>query len=307
MEQENRRTQVTDRLIGVILIGLIAVCGVVFFSLKEKEKSLAYMLENTQQSNAEITSIRMEKEEEKQKLLAEIDTYKHLEERTKEKRKEFFSLASLLEQKIQNKESDLKIAYLTFDDGPYLITTKFLDVLEEYDIQATFFERARDWGKYEETYNRVAANGHTIGNHTYSHTLKGNAIYASVSAFEKEVVSNREYIQEKLDGYTTEVFRFPGGSSQPHGLKNACIEKLRELNYAYVDWNAETGDGKGVLPVDQFRDNVLNNTNDRKFLVVLMHDYSENTLIALPEIIEGLRDQGYVFLPLFYESVAVNR
>ncbi|MBR3251880.1 MAG: hypothetical protein IKF80_09240, partial [Erysipelotrichaceae bacterium] len=65
--------------------------------------------------------------------------------------------------------------------------------------------------------------------------------------------------------------------------------------------------GGRILSPQEYRDNVLNNTNGKKLLVVLMHDYSDNTLIALPEIIEGLEEQGYFFLPLFYESEAMNR
>ena len=56
-----------------------------------------------------------------------------------ETKNEYFMLAAQLEKKIRNGESDVKIAYLTFYDGPYLLSGSFLDVLKEYDVPATFF------------------------------------------------------------------------------------------------------------------------------------------------------------------------
>ena len=116
---------------------------------------------------------------------------------------------------------------------------------------------------------------------------------------------NRKFIYDRY-GYTTDIMRFPGGSNTSN-LIPQIKEELKKINYGWVDWNSETGDGRIVLSPEEYRDNVLNNTNDRKFLVVLMHDYSDNTLIALPEIIEGLQKQGYIFLPLFYDSIVVNK
>ena len=53
----------------------------------------------------------------------------------------------------------------------------------------------------------------------------------------------------------------------------------------------------------EYRNNVLYYTDGKPILVVLMHDYSKNTLIALPEIIEGLKEQGYYFAPMFNGSI----
>ena len=234
-----------------------------------------------------------------------IEKVKGLPKQAETARQRFFDEAEKLEEMVQNGETDLKIAYLTFDDGPYEITEQYLDVLEKYGILATFFQRGRDWDTFGQTYIRVARSGHTIGNHTFSHQIRGG-IYRSVQAFMDDVIKNRTFIYEKL-GITTDVLRFPGGSGTAGSLKQDIIEELRKEGYAYVNWNSATMDGMYDLSAEEYRDNVLDKTGGRKFLVVLMHDYNRNTLKALPEIIEGLESQGYVFLPLFYESLAVNR
>lgn len=234
-----------------------------------------------------------------------IDRLNSLPEEIEKARAGYFENASRLEEMVENGETELKIAYLTFDDGPYEITDRYLDVLEDYGILATFFERWRDWDYYESIFRRVAASGHTIGNHSYTHDIHGS-LYQSVDSFMEDILRNREFIQEHL-GITTHVLRFPGGSGASGSLKQGIIEELRKERYAYVNWNSATLDGMYELSAAEYRDNVLDKTGGRKFLVVLMHDYSKNTLTALPEIIEGLQDQGYVFLPLFYESLAVNR
>ena len=199
-----------------------------------------------------------------------------------------------------------KIAYLTFDDGPYERTTgRYLDVLKDRNVLATFFQLGRPSEKLDALYHRAYDEGHTIANHTYSHQIR-NGIYRGVSYFINDVIKNREFIQDKL-GYTTNILRFPGGSSTARSLKPAIIEELRELGYGWVDWNAATGDGIEIMSPQEYRDNVLKKTGGRSVLVVLMHDYSENTLTALPEIIDGLRAQGYTLLPLFYESAMINK
>ena len=208
-----------------------------------------------------------------------------------------------------NGESDMKIAYLTFDDGPYLLSSSFLDVLDEYGVPATFFYLMKGYENgysnedyaYDQTYRRIINSGHTLGNHTATHKLGKNSIYSSVDAFMYDLILNRNFIENRY-GYITDVMRFPGGSNTS-SLKYALIDEIHKIGYNYVDWNSATGDGGGVLSVESFRDNVLCNTGDRKILVVLMHDYSHNTLLALPEIIEGLRNQGYTFFPLFHDSI----
>ena len=117
----------------------------------------------------------------------------------------------------------------------------------------------------------------------------------------------RRDLIETLQALHPAFLRFPGGSNTAKRLGDGVFGELKKLGYGWIDWNIATGDGVAMMTPDEYRDNVLNHTNNRKVLVVLMHDYSGNTLAALPEIIDGLRSQGYTLLPLFYESEMVNK
>ncbi|MBQ1566943.1 MAG: polysaccharide deacetylase family protein [Erysipelotrichaceae bacterium] len=298
---------------AVLLLIFIGVSAYTIFAMYNKTRQFEFetiynkdLIINEEKKLEEVTLKRDE-------LLAEKEEIMNYGSSVKAYHDQFFEMAKEFENRVVNGQTDRKIAYLTFDDGPYRMSYKFLDILDEYDVPATFFylkkceeEGFRDEWIYDEVYKRVIGSGHTLGNHTASHQLGQGGIYSSVERFISEIEDNRKFIEDRY-GYTTEVMRFPGGSPTAGSRYEPIVEELRKIHYAWVDWNSATGDGGRVLSPQEFRDNVLDNTNGIKLLVVLMHDYSDNTLIALPEIIEGLADQGYYFLPLFYDSQAMNR
>ena len=303
--------------IGIILAILIlmligGLVYAVFDGLKKTEELVIQYSENEKLIKEEERFL--EDISQKRDVLAkEKEELENYNDAVAEYHDRFFEMAAELENRVLNGETDLKIAYLTFDDGPYRMSYKFLDILDEYDVPATFFylkkceeEGFRDEWIYDEVYKRVLKSGHTLGNHTASHKLGQDGIYSSVERFMSDIEDNRKFIQDRY-GYTTEVMRFPGGTGTAGSRYYPIVDELRKIHYAWVDWNSATGDGGRILSPAEYRDNVLDKTNGIKLLVVLMHDYSDNTLIALPEIIEGLAAQGYYFLPLFYESQAVNR
>ena len=172
-------------------------------------------------------------------------------------------MASGLEKKIRNGESNVKIAYLTFDDGPFLLSESFLDVLEEYDVPATFFclMKCPETGYadqdeiYDRVYRRIIEDGHTLGNHTATHKLGAEGIYRSIDAFLDDLLRNRRFIYERY-GYMTDVMRFPGGSGTA-SYRNPEVKQLaKNEGYAYVDWNTMTGDGKYTLTAEEYAANV---------------------------------------------------
>ncbi len=298
---------------AVLLLIFIGVSAYTIFTMYNKTRQFEF--ETIYTSDLIISEEKKLEEltEKRDELLAEKEEIMNYGSSVKAYHDQFFELAKEFENRVVNGQTDKKIAYLTFDDGPYRMSYKFLNVLDEYDVPATFFylkkceeEGFRDEWIYDEVYKRVIGSGHTLGNHTASHQLGQGGIYSSVERFISEIEDNRKFIEDRY-GYTTEVMRFPGGSPTAGSRYEPIVEELRKIHYAWVDWNSATGDGGRVLSPQEFRDNVLDNTNGIKLLVVLMHDYSDNTLIALPEIIEGLADQGYYFLPLFYDSQAMNR
>ncbi len=202
----------------------------------------------------------------------------------------------------KNKEKyDKKIAYITIDDGPSANNTvAILDILKKSKIKATFFVLPKN--HMDDIYARIINEGHVIGNHSYSHV---NHLYTSANYFEKDILKAKAFIYKKLN-YTTTVFRFPGGTP---GRKKSIIQKrvdiLNKNGYRYFDWDVSVADTDPNLKkyrdekfiVNLMAGNVINNTNGKKRIIVLMHDDSTKiyTVKALPCIIDGLKKQGYIF------------
>jgi len=189
-----------------------------------------------------------------------------------------------------------KICYLTFDDGPDSDNTaRILDTLKEYNVKATFFVIYKDYKAERELYKRIVDEGHTIGVHTASHNY--SKIYASVDAY----LSDFERISKQVEqttGVKPEIFRFPGGSVNSYnaGIYREIIAEMVRRGYTYYDWNASSGDAaSGYVSKADIVDNVLNTGKKLNKKIVLMHDGNghSTTADALPEIIEGLLDQGY--------------
>lgn len=190
--------------------------------------------------------------------------------------------------------------YLTFDDGPSLLTEKVLDILKQYDVKATFFVIGKTEPAYEAVYQRIVEEGHTLGIHSFSH--KYHEIYASEDAFWQDFNRLQEFLYD-----TTEVwprfYRFPGGSSN-HVSKldmNQLTHEMDEQDIYYLDWNVSGGDATGEnLSAEQIADNVIKNVKRYETAVVLLHDTNTKTATveALPMIIEQLQKDGQVvFLP----------
>ena len=242
----------------------------------------------------------------------ELTKIKNIETEINSAKEDYYKTLKIFEDKVSNKEINYKIAYLTFDDGPYNLTNKFLEVLEKYDVRATFFtigldkERCYDNRSVScsEMYAKTASYGHTMANHTYSHLIF-NGLYRSSNSFIEQVKKQENLIKDKT-GITTNIVRFPGGAASSRNLKNDIIAKLKEMGYGWVDWTASNGDG-GYVPDKQTAINNLKKTIDEDIEVILFHDYSNITLSALPEVIEYLQNNNYVLLPLFYESKMINK
>lgn len=268
-----------------------------------KELQLKLHNETEKQNNSNV---------ENKDLEDKVNLLKNIDEETNKLKQEVFKLAGNLEQDIVNKKSTKKIAYLTFDDGPYYLTHKFLDVLNKYKVKATFFTIGSDKKKCYDNrskecypvYKKIVDNGHTIANHTYSHAIwKG--LYKSTNSFITQVKKQENLIKEQT-GVVTNILRFPGGSSTAGKLKNSIIKELRKNNYGWVDWTSQNGDGGSIKSKDQALTNFKKTINEN-IEVVLFHDYNYITLSMLPDAIKYLENKGYILLPLFYESVMINK
>ena len=191
--------------------------------------------------------------------------------------------------------------YLTFDDGPSNITPAILDVLRQYDVKATFFVTGGSANARPELIKQLYDEGHTIGNHSFSHDY--NNIYDSKESFKTEVLNCRDAINAALGfEYDNLVFRFPGGynSLKNETTKAQYREALTEIGYKYTDWSCLTGDSESTSPTSDNLMYTLRSTLNRSKtgdIVVLMHDSATKQITAdtLPQVIEYLYEQGYEF------------
>jgi peptidoglycan/xylan/chitin deacetylase (PgdA/CDA1 family) len=172
-----------------------------------------------------------------------------------------------------------KKIYLTFDDGPIPeITTRVLDILDDFQWKATFFCVGDNVRKYPEIYKDIIRRGHKTGNHTYNH-LKGRRY------------SNIDYINNvsKAENHiSSDVFRPPYGS-----IKKSQLEQLRK-KYRIVMWDVITYDyhpmqnPDGIMKILRRR---LSNGS-----IVVFHDSlkSRNNLLeTLPKALEFWQTSGY--------------
>ena len=298
-----------------IIINFVLTIAVLFLGYRELKKmeDNAKRLNKLKDSYAELENDITAKEKNVEDIVEEINELNNTEENIKAEQEKVYKLASNLEQKIQNGETDKKIAYLTFDDGPYYNTYKVLGILKEKKVKATFFTTSIN-GEYcydnknarcFDLYKEYLRYGHTIANHTYTHAIwKG--LYYSADSFMNAIERQEEHIKNLTDGYVTNITRFPGGSSTAGKLKNSIIERLRERGYGWVDWTAQDGDGGTLNDWSTGWSKFTNSIND-KIEVVLFHDYHKITTSMLPNVIDYLREHNYILLPLFYDSVMINK
>ena len=190
-----------------------------------------------------------------------------------------------------------KVAYLTFDDGPDDVNTPaILDVLKAKGVHATFYVLGGMVEKNPEVLKRIFAEGHAIGNHSYDHDY--DRLYASKESFVEEMEQTDEAIF-KVIGMRPFIIRAPGGTV---GMFTADFyEHLNLLGYVEHDWNVLTEDAtpehpsaeKQICYIDR---RTAGHLKDNMALI-LMHcnGGKEETVRALPGIIDNLRAKGYRF------------
>lgn len=173
---------------------------------------------------------------------------------------------------------------LTFDDGPGDATPAVLDVLAEHDAPATFFVLGREIAGREDTLQRALAEGHALGNHSWSHP--------DLAREPTRAADELRRCNEALAGVMgrrPSVFRPPLGTWTPSVLDQAVEQGLM-----LVSWDVNPHDyAGGETSADRIATTVLENA--RRGSIVVLHDGGparEPTLEALPRILAGLRDHG---------------
>ncbi|MDL2247629.1 polysaccharide deacetylase family protein [Bacteroides sp. OttesenSCG-928-J23] len=190
-------------------------------------------------------------------------------------------LRALYPQAIWRMDPTEKAIYLTFDDGPIPdITPWVLDLLDEYNIKATFFMVGDNVRKHPKEFQMVVERGHRIGNHTYNH-IRGFEYLSD------NYLANAEKANETLQ---TDLFR------PPHGHMRWAQYYTLKKYYKIIMWDVVTRDysdklnGRQVLRI--VKKYVRNGS------IVTFHDSlksEKNLKYALPRSIEWMKEQGYEF------------
>lgn len=192
-----------------------------------------------------------------------------------------------------------KVVYLTFDDGPGPYTKRLLDILDKYNVKATFFVTGQKLG-YKDMIGETYRRGHTIALHTYSHEY---SIYRSEETYFADL-KKIEDICVAQTGVKPNIVRFPGGTSNTIS-RNYCKKIMTTLSkslgyrgYFYCDWNVSSGDTGGAKTKDEVANNVINGIKRNNVSIVLQHDIVSFSVDAVEKIIVWGLANGYTFLPM---------
>lgn len=191
-------------------------------------------------------------------------------------------------------EKEEKTLFLTFDDGPHPIATRFvLDTLKQYNALATFFCVGRNVADHKDIFQDVINDGHSIGNHTHNH-LNGWK------------VSDREYIDDVLQAAAvmdTSLFRPPYGRItrfQSRVLRGkadgAIVSPGKRKTFSIIMWSVLSGDWDHRLTGERCYDNVV--LNARPGSIIVFHDSAkalDRLQFALPKVLEHFSSKGYRF------------
>jgi peptidoglycan/xylan/chitin deacetylase (PgdA/CDA1 family) len=200
-------------------------------------------------------------------------------------------------------EGNGKVIYLTFDDGPSDHTLKLLDVLDKYNVKATFFVAGTGRTAY---LSQMAERGHAIGLHSVTHEY--GKIYASEEAYFDDLYGIQSLVEQQI-GYKTWLMRFPGGSSNKESMKycKGIMTKLTksvvEKGFHYFDWNVDSNDAGGAKSADEVFRNVTDGCSRNKdYFIVLQHDIRGFSVEAVEDIIIWGLSNGFTFEKLTEDS-----
>lgn len=186
---------------------------------------------------------------------------------------------------IYSVETDEKKIAVTFncaweaDDIPAI-----LEILDKYEAKATFFMLGQWAEDNPDAVKMIADAGHEIGTHSNTHP---DMAKISTEEIKKELTRSCERI-EKAGGGSPSLFRAPSGS-----YSNELVKTAQELGFTTIQWDVDSRDWKD-LSADKMVDSITSNV--QKGSIILFHSGKKNTLEALPQILEILKNSGYSFV-----------
>ncbi|CAM4189506.1 polysaccharide deacetylase family protein [Gillisia limnaea] len=177
--------------------------------------------------------------------------------------------------------SDKKIA-ITFDDGPVENTLRILEVLDKYQVKASFFCIGKNIEKNPDIFKKILEKGHFVGNHTYSHTRKMGFLSSSKIL---EEIRRCDDIAEKTGGVKLRTFR------PPFGIINPKTKRALEISgHKVIGWNVRSYDA--ILSSKRY---ILKRILKKLQLgdVILLHDNNPASVEILEQLLLFLQDNDY--------------
>jgi len=177
---------------------------------------------------------------------------------------------------------------ISFDDGPAQAhTAEILDVLKSNNVPAVFFCIGKNITGNEYLLKKIAADGHIIGNHSYSHHFWFDLFSTKKMREDLELMNEQV---KKITGFTPLLFRPPYGVTTPNMKK-----VMQQTGLTAVGWNVRSLD-----TVINDKETLLKKITGllQPGAIILLHDTSSTTLSILPSFIAGSRKQGYEFVRL---------
>ena len=182
---------------------------------------------------------------------------------------------------VWKKNTDQKKIWITFDDGPdEKVTPYLINVLEKFNIKATFFVIGNQAKKHPELVKLIINNGHKIGNHSFSHL---NGFSTNNNKYFEDVEQAKKYID-------SDIFRPPYGKITPFQIKNL------KKDFKIIMWDIMSWDFKENIYPNKMYKNVIDNVENGSIILFHNNLKSYNNLKnSLEIILEKLKDKGYQF------------
>jgi len=175
------------------------------------------------------------------------------------------------------------IVCLTFDDGPTGENTfKFLEVLRDYQAKATFFVIGNKINGAPEALKAVHAEGHEIGNHTFSHP---NLVELKSESSIREEIESCQFAVEKCTGIRPKIFRAPYLAQD-----ESVVAVLNDLGLPSVFCSADSRDWDPESTEESILQRLIDGLNPGA--VLLMHEFSDKTVKILPKLLDAIREKG---------------
>ena len=185
-----------------------------------------------------------------------------------------------------------KVIYLTFDAGyENGCTEKILDVLKAHNAPAAFFLCGNYLEKNADLVRRMAAEGHTVGNHTMHHP--DMSAISDPDKFQMELEELSQLYQQLVDKPMESYYRPPQGKYSEENLAQA-----RQMGYKTVLWSLAYADWDNENQPDPEQAVEKLNSRIHNGAVVLLHSTSKTNAQILDRLLTGWEEMGYRFAPI---------